>query len=113
MPPRLRPEDVVTIQVLSEKQVPTRAIARQLGVSEGAVRYHQRRRREGAVDGRKSKVFAARDFEPAIDVWLAEHATGERPVNARDLYEHLARDHRYPHSYKSVLRYVRERFGPA
>jgi len=47
---RLRPEEVVTIQVLSEKQVSGRAIARQLGVTEGAVRYRLRRSRSRAVD---------------------------------------------------------------
>ncbi len=113
MPSRLSREEIVTIQVLSEKQMPGRAIGRQLGVTEGAVRYHLRRARQGATDGRKRKVFAANKFESTIDAWLAENARGERPVNARDLHEHLAREHGYAHSYKSVLRYVRERFGPA
>lgn len=101
----------MTIQVLSEKQMPTRAIARQLGVSEGAVRYHQRRAREHAVDGRGDKPFAADAFESAIDVWVAEHSRGARPINVRDLHEHLVRAAGYARSYKSVLRYVRHRFG--
>lgn len=41
----------MTIEVLSAKQVPSRAIARQLGVAESTVRYHLRRSREGVVDG--------------------------------------------------------------
>ena len=41
---RLTAEEVVTIQVLSKKEVATRAIARQLCVTEGAVRYHLRRK---------------------------------------------------------------------
>ena len=41
---RLRPEEVVTIPVLGEKQVSNRPIAVQLGVTEGTVRYHLRRR---------------------------------------------------------------------
>ncbi len=101
----------MTIQVLTEKQVPGRAIARQLGVTEGAVRYHVRRQREGAVDGRKEKAFAAAALEAAIDAWREEHALDERPINARDLYDHLVAAHGYRASYKSVLRFVRARFG--
>ena len=109
--PSLRREEVVTIQVLSAKQVPSRAIARQLGVVESTVRYHLQRSRAGAVDGRKEKTFAAAVFEPVIDGWRAGHGDGERPVNVRDLFDHLVRAHAYPGSYKSVLRYVRARFG--
>jgi transposase len=111
MAARLRPEEVVTIQVLSQKHLPGRAIARQLGVTEGAVRYHLRRTREGAIDGRKAKVFDATAYEGAIDAWRAEHVDGDRPINARDVYEHLVRVHGYRSSYKSVLRYLRARFG--
>ena len=100
----------MTIRVLSEKHVPARAIARQLGVAESTVRYHLQRAHEGALDGRKDN-FAAVSFLPAIDIWLGEHGRAERPVNARDLYEHLVRVHGYSRSYKSVLRYVRRRFG--
>jgi len=101
----------VTIQVLSEKHVPARAIARQLGVTDGAVRYHLRRARDGAIDGRKAKVFDAAAFEGAIDVWRAEHVDDDRPINAREVYEHPVRTHGYRSSYKSVLRYLRARFG--
>ena len=101
----------MTIQVLSEKHVAARAIARQLGVTEGTVRYHLGRARQSAVDGRKGKRFVAAEFVDAIDAWLAESGRDDRPVNARDLYEHLARVRGYRHSYKSVLRYLRRRFG--
>jgi biotin operon repressor len=43
--PRLSREQKMTIQVLNEKQESGRAIARLLGVSEGAVRYHLRKAR--------------------------------------------------------------------
>jgi hypothetical protein len=109
--PCLSREEIVTIQVLSEKQVASRAIARQLGVTEGAIRYHQRRSRDGAVDGRKDKSFAAAGFQSTIDAWCAEHTHGDRPVNARDLFDHLVAAHGYGASYKSVVRYVRARFG--
>ena len=101
----------MTIQVLSAKQVPSRAIARQLGVAESTVRYHLERSREGAVDGRKAKTFLAETFAAVIEAWGAGHGDLERPVNVRDLFDHLVRSHAYPGSYKSVLRYVRSRFG--
>lgn len=77
MPGRLTAEDVVTIQVLSGKAVASRAIARQLGVTEGAVRYHLRPQASGAKDGRGPKVFAAAALvwsERADQVsWIACH----------------------------------------
>lgn len=108
--PSLRREEVVTIQVLSAKQVPSRAIARQLGVAESTVRYHLQRSRTGAVDGRKDKAFAAAAFSDVIDAWRAAHAS-ERPLNVHELHDHLVRAHGYGGSYKSVLRYVRSRWG--
>lgn len=111
MPCRLRPEEIVSIHVLSQKQVPSRAIARQLGVAESTVRYHLERARTGAIDGRKDKPFEAAKYEQSIEAWLAEHARDDRPINAQDLHEHLVRACGYAHSYKSVLRYIRARFG--
>jgi IS30 family transposase len=55
----LRREEVLTIEVLSAKLVLSRAIARQLGVAEGAVRYHLRRQAAHAVDGRTGKGLEA------------------------------------------------------
>lgn len=111
MPGRLTAEDVVTIQVLSDKEVASRAIARQLGVTEGAVRYHLRRRASGAKDGRGPKVFAAAALAEVIDAWFAATSDGERPANLKELFEHLVADHGYAASYKSIVRYVRARFG--
>ena len=62
-------------------------------------------------DGRKDKVFAAAAFAEVIDAWRAQHGDLERPVNARDLFDHLVRVHGYGRSYKSVLHYVRARYG--
>lgn len=109
MPSRLRREEVVTIEVLDEKGEPKREIARTLGVSEGTVRYHLRRKAAGAVDGR-AKPFAAEAFAGPISSWVAAHAKDARPVNTRELHEHLRAEHGYGFSYKSVLRFVRARY---
>jgi transposase len=110
MAPRLRREEVVTIEVLSDKGENHSAVARMLGVTEGAVRYHLRRRAEGATDGRQGKPFKAEVVAEAIAGWCEAAAEDERPVNMRDLYEYLEVEHDYAGSYKSVVRYVRTRY---
>jgi predicted transcriptional regulator len=42
----------MTIKTMLAKGVAACAVARLLGVSEGAVRYHARRMQAGAIDGR-------------------------------------------------------------
>lgn len=106
----LRPEDIVTINVLQEKGMAGRAIARTLGVTEGAVRYHRRRRAAGTVDGRRNKPFKAAAIAAAIAAWIKLRQDGPRPVNVRDLYEHVVREHQYTGAYLSVLRYVRRHY---
>lgn len=101
----------MTIRVLSEKHMPARAIARQLGVVESTVRYHLQRARERAVDGRAGKPRVASELSTAIEAWYSEHARDDRPINARDLHDWLVKAHGYRRSYKSVLRYVRDQFG--
>jgi len=103
MPTRLRPEEIVTIAVLDEKGTPKREIARTLGVTEGLVRYHLRRRASGAVDGRKAKPFRAAVVEGQIAAWCAARPEDARPVNVKDLFEHLVEVHQYRGSYRSVL----------
>src|SRR5262249_51519649 len=111
MPTRLRPEEVVTIAVLDEKGTPKREIARTLGVTEGLVRYHLRRRASGVGDGRKAKPFQAAVVEGPIAAWFAGHPEDGRPVNVKDLYEHVVAGHAYQGSYRSVLRFVRARYA--
>lgn len=68
---RLRREEVMTIEVLHERGLSNRAIARQLGVYEHAVRYRLARQAAGAVDGRAQKPFAAAPWAAAIATWVA------------------------------------------
>jgi transposase len=110
MPLRLSKEEIVTIRVLAAKGQNHCEIARTLGVSEGTVRYHLRRAAAGAVDGRQDKPFRAEAVEELIDAWHAERAGERRPVNVRELYEHLVAEYDYEGSYRSVLRYVRTRY---
>jgi transposase len=104
---RLRREEVVTIEVLAERGVPGRAIARTLGVDEKTVRYRLARLREPRPDGR-SKPFAAEALAEVIRVWMERHEGRGRNVAA--LYDHLVVEHDYRGSYKSVQRYVRTHY---
>lgn len=112
MPCRLSREEIVTIHVLSEKGQSNSEIARTLGVTEGTVRYHQRRRAENAVDGRKNKPRKADGLGYVIGAWMDAHGKASRPANVEELYEHLISEHNYEGSYRSVLRYVRAQYPP-
>lgn len=110
MPTRLRREEIVTIEVLSEKGQSHCEIARVLGVTEGTVRYHLRRAAAGAGDGRKGKKFRAESHAELIEAWFEAHAHRARPVNVQALYESLVTEHGYEGSYPSLVRYVRARY---
>ena len=107
---RLSKEEVVTIHVLAEKGASKREIARKLGVTEGAVRYQLRKKEEARSDGRAGKRRRADAVCEPIAVWFASHQDDQRPVNVRDLYDHLVAEHDYDGSYNSVRRYVRAHY---
>ncbi|MCG8589075.1 MAG: IS21 family transposase [Proteobacteria bacterium] len=99
----------MTIQVLHERGLSNRAIARQLGIRENSVRYRLRRLAEDLPDGR-SKRFQAEPLAGVIRRWIEEAKTQGRGVNLQELHEQLVRDHGYTGSYKSIQRYVRAKF---
>ena len=111
MPKRLRAEEVLTIQVLAEKGQANTAIARALGVTEGNVRYHVRRVAAGATDGRGPKPFAAESHAAVIEGLVERGRQASRPVNLREMFEQLVHEHQYPHSYKSLVRFMRRKYG--
>jgi transposase len=110
--PKLTPEERVTLAVLKRKGQSNTQIAQALGVTEAAIRYHLRRR--DAPDGRKNKPRKAQALAHAIDHWLAHQAAAAgdpaRPGNVQALHDWLRSEHAYQGSYKSVLRFVRDRY---
>ena len=54
-------------------------VARLLGVSEGTVRYHDRRMREGAVDGCSRQQEVAAEHAAAIAHWRELQGAGALP----------------------------------
>ena len=107
---RLRREEVTTIQVLHERGLSNRAIARQLGVREHTVRYRLRRLAAGAEDGRAGKPFRAEALAGVIERWMEEAQASGRGINLQALHARLVRDYGYTGSARSVQRYVRARF---
>lgn len=101
----------MTIEVLHERGVPNRAIARQLGVDEKAVRYRLAHpRRPGEPDGR-AKLHRAQALGGVIEAWVAPKLAGERPVNLAELHAWLRAEHGYEGSLRSLERYVRAKFA--
>lgn len=86
-----------------------REIARLLGVSEGTVRYHLRRRAEGAVDGRGNQPLLASKWAEAIEHYRRSNPNGT-PVNLAALHDWLVCEHDYPGSLRSVQRFYRRRY---
>lgn len=92
-----------------------RQIARQLGVTEGALRYRLRRE---ADDGRRKKPSLVDGYEEAITAILellgdGRLTGGERPAPAKVVYTQLVRDCGFTGSYRSVVRHLRRCFGVA
>ena len=108
-------EQIVTIEVLQQRGQSQSQTARILGVSEGAVRYHLRRARDGAADGRQkpSRIEQLGLAGAVAHWWQAQvEALGqERPPSVQLLHDFLCAEHGYQGSYKSVRKYVRTCFG--
>lgn len=67
----------MAIKALKERGSSSSSIARTLGVTEGAVRYHLRRRASGAVDGRAGKPPKASPWHEVITTWLSSRPREE------------------------------------
>ena len=104
-------EALTAMSVLLKQGQTQSAVARLLGVTEGAVRYHRRRRAEGAVDGRSRQVAKAAGHAEAIAQWRG--ACGDGAVNIAALHDWLVREHGYSGSLKSVQRYWARTFPAA
>lgn len=100
---RLNEEARMTIKVLGERGTTGSEIARLLGVSEGAVRYHVKRMGSGSVDGRSSQPQKAAAFSAAIEHW--RQSAGDAGLNLAALHVWLVREHGYDGSLRSVQRY--------
>ena len=113
MAAKLGLEARMVIKELTRRGVSRSAIARQLGVQEGAVRYHLRRMAAGAVDGRTRQAHVAAGWQTVIDEWLAQEVGAIGRLNLAALHEYLIEEHRYPGSLRSLQRYFRAHLAEA
>jgi transposase len=105
---KLDRETRMTISVLTRNGQSGRAIARMLGVTENAVRYHLQRQAAGAVDGRSQQEHKADGCAAAIAHYL--EGAGEGPVNLAVLHEWLIAEHDFAGSLRGLQRYFRRHF---
>ncbi len=86
---KLTKDEIVTLQVLKDKGESNCAIAKRLGVTEGAVRYHARRATQKAVDGRKkTSLIEQLGLQEAVRRWwlnATETSSDNRPPNIKEL----------------------------
>src|SRR5215467_12053819 len=71
---KLTREHIVTIEVLQQRGQSQSQTARILGVSEGTVRYHLRRARDGVADGRRkpSRIEQLGLSQAVVHWWRAQ-----------------------------------------
>jgi len=105
---RLDIEGRAAMAVLLERGHSQNAVARLLGVTEGTVRYHRKRRSAGAADGRSRQDLKAAVHAEAIAHWRDQQEDGR--VNLAALHDWLGREHGYDGSLKSVQRYWKRAF---
>lgn len=103
---------------MQERGTSVRQMARQFGVSEGALRYRLKRATEPPrPDGRRHQATALDGLEAVVEGVQERledaRLTGEgRPCQVREIYDVLARDHGYRGSYQAVVRHLRRKHGP-
>lgn len=114
---KLGRDQVMVAQRMIDRGVSVRQVARQLGVTEGALRYRLGRPAE-APDGRRERGTALAGWDERVTAVLARFgdsrvdAAGTGPCEARQVFDLLVREHGFPGSYQAVRRYLRRRFGP-
>ncbi len=109
MAPRLDTETRMTVKVLDQRGVSHCAIARTLGVTEGAIRYHLRRQAAGAIDGRSRQRHRAAVWKEAIEAFVL--AREGRALNLAELHEWLVMEQEYWGSRRSIERYCAAHFA--
>lgn len=105
---RLDAEAKTTMIFLARKGHSNSEVARLLGVTEGAVRYHAKRAAAGAVDGRSIQESKVQPYAGPIADWHRQHE-GEG-VNLAALHAWLRDEHCFDGSLKSVQRYCKRVF---
>lgn len=111
---KLLKDEIVTIQILRLKGETNQAIALRLGISESTVRYHLRRQAQQAQDGRaKQSLIEQLQLVEVVDHWWKDQLDSlpqGRSPSIHQLWSNLVDQYAYSGSYKSIQKFVRERF---
>ena len=103
-------------RAMKDRGTSIRQLAKQLEVTEGALRYRLKMGSEPKADGRAMQPTALDGYEAAV-LAIQERLgdgrlTGEgRPSQAQEIYRILVRDHGYAGSYRAVVRHLNRRYG--
>lgn len=114
---KLSKEQVMVAKGMQERGASVRQLARQLGVSEGALRYRLKVvEDQGWVDGRSRQPTALDGLEDVVERVQEQLSDGRlsgegRPCQVREIYEVLVREHGYTGSYQAVVRHLRRKHG--
>ena len=114
---KLTLDEIRVVRRMRERGAAVTHLAKDLGVTEGAVRYRLKRLEEGdRLDGRAGQATALDGYEEAVEAIQERlgdrRLRGEgRPCQVRLIYEALVRDHGYAGSYQSVVRHLRRKHG--
>jgi hypothetical protein len=74
------------------------------------VRYHRPKAQISETSPGFEKPFKAETMAEVIDHWVKTNSHERRPINVKELFEHLMHTYGYDGSYRSVLRFVRARY---
>lgn len=114
---KLLKDEIVTIQILRLQGETNQAIALRLGISEGTVRYHLRRQAQQASDGRaKQSLIEQLQLIQVVEHWWNDQLhclPKDRSPNVQHLWAYLVDQYSYSGSYKSVRKFIRDRFPAA
>ena len=114
---KLTADEVRVAGKMRERGASLRRLAKDLGVTEGAVRYRLKRPKEvGRSDGRAEQATALDGYEEVVEAIQERLGDGRLsgegpPCQVRLIYEVLVRDHGYAGSYQAVVRHVRRKHG--
>ena len=86
---RLGREEIVAMEVLVGQGEKRAAVARRMGVTEGAVRYHLKRAALGRGDGRQGKPMKAACMAEPVDAYMERVKGQPKRRNLKVLYEDL------------------------
>jgi predicted transcriptional regulator len=103
-------------QEMMDRGVAVRQVARQLGVTEGALRYRLQRP-AAAADGRRERTTALEGWDDRVTAVLERFGDArvspesETRCETRQVYDVLGREYGFAGSHQAVRRYLRRRSG--